>query len=307
MAEPEEREEPDDAPKPKRTRMAGPRKNYWNMGWGLMLLLLRERRRRGDPDRAGEAKFKSRCRLPYELFEEIVEELRGMPGYVAENAQNSASRPSIPLEHVLMSVLRVAGRGWCFDDVEEASGIGRSTISAKYHTFVAQYVQDWYQQWVSMPDTPEGIKEVTDMYEVQGVPGAVGSIDCVHRAWRRCPWNLRHLHVDKEGFPTRAYEVVSDNRRRVRSVTPGYPGAYNDKTVVRHDYTMSEMRKGKYAGVAFKLRAPGNVLLDKLGLFLICDGGYHKWLELQCPWKQAVHGQTSHSKLLLLLYSRYRS
>ena len=294
MAEPEEREEPDDAPKPKRTRTSGPRKNYWNQGWGLMLLLIRERRRRGDPDWAGEATFKSRFRLPYELYEQIVEELREMPGYVAENAQNCASRHSIPLEYVLVSVLRVAGRGWCFDDVEEASGIGRSTISSKYHTFVAQYVEDWYQQWVSMPETPEEIKEVTDMYEVQGVPGAVGSIDCVHRAWQCCPWSVRHLHIGKEGFPTRAYEVVCDNRLLVRSVTRGFPGAYNDTTVVRHDYTVSEMRKGKYAGLAFTLRAPGNVLLNKMGLFLICDGGYHKWVELQCPWKQAVHGQPPH-------------
>ena len=60
LAEPEEREEPDDAPKPKRTRTSGPRKNYWNQGWGLMLLLIRERRRRGNPGWAGEATFKSR-------------------------------------------------------------------------------------------------------------------------------------------------------------------------------------------------------------------------------------------------------
>jgi hypothetical protein len=83
---------------------------------------------------------------------------------------------------------------------------------------------------------------------------------------------------------------VVDNILRVRSVTPGFPGAFNDKTIVRHDYTVSEMRKGMYSGVAFKLRAPGNQLLSKMGLFLICDGGYHKWLELQCPWKHAVQG-----------------
>ena len=85
--------------------------------------------------------------------------------------------------------------------------------------------------------------------------------------------------------------MISDGVRRIRSVTPGFPGAYNDMTVARHDYTVSEMRRGKYTGVAFKLRAPGNVLLHKFGLYLICDGGYHKWLELQCPWKDAVRGR----------------
>ena len=209
-AEPEERGEPDGAPKPKRTRMGrGEVKNYWSSGWALGLLLLREHRRRGKRDKDGEAKFKLRFRLPFLLYEQIVGELRGMPGYVAENAKCAASRPAIPLEIVLMSVLRVAGRGWCFDDVEEATQIGRSTIAAKYHAFIKQYVQDHYQKWVYMPETPEEIKEVTDLYEVQGIPGCIGSIDCVHRAWQQCMWALRHLHIGKEGFPTRAYEVAT--------------------------------------------------------------------------------------------------
>jgi len=100
-AEQEDRGAPYGQPPPKRTRAAAPHKNFWTFGWGQSLSLMRERRRRGDPDLAAEVKFKSRFRLPLELFELIIEELRGMPGYVAEHSCSRSGRAAIGLASLL--------------------------------------------------------------------------------------------------------------------------------------------------------------------------------------------------------------
>jgi hypothetical protein len=298
LAEDEE-DQPDDEPRPKRQRWSHSRSNKWESTWGEALLHIRSARAAGSPDERAEAKFKLRFRLPFDLFEEIVAELRGRPGYVASNDIDSRiprdgrdARTFIPLDIMLMAVLRIAGRGWCFDDVEESSGIGLSTMAAYYHNFVRQYVDDFYSDWVFLAETPEQIEEVTNAYEVQGFPGCVGSVDCVHMQWGRCEFSQRHAHIGKEGFPTRAYEVIVDAVRRVRSVTPGFPGALNDKTIVRHDHAINKMRgipanpglpahnipatpaiPGIYEGVAFRLRDSGGEFQRYTGLYLIADGG----------------------------------
>jgi hypothetical protein len=146
-------------------------------------------------------------------------------------------------------------------------------MQAHYHRIVKKFVTDFHEEWVSMPRTPDEINAATAVYEVQGFPGAVGSVDCVHRAWQRCPYDIRHLHIGKEGFPTRAYEVIVDGVRRIRSVTPGFPGAFNDKTIVRYDSVITQMREGLYREETFMLQTESGERASHQGLYLLSDGG----------------------------------
>ncbi len=68
---------------------------------------------------------------------------------------------------------------------------------------------------------PQGddLLRVTEKYASMGFPGCVGSTDCVHFFWDRCPHNVRFLHSGKEGKPTVAYSMIVDHMRRIRSVT----------------------------------------------------------------------------------------
>jgi len=109
--------EHEEAPRAKRGGICYPRTDKWDSTWGKMLTSIRERRDAEIPDTRAKARFKSRCRLPFGLFEHILGELCGKDGYVASNDRDARA----PL--MFMAVLRIAGRGWCFDDVGEHSGI----------------------------------------------------------------------------------------------------------------------------------------------------------------------------------------
>ena len=78
------------------------------------------------------------------------------------------------------------------------------------------------------------------------------------------------------------------------SVTSGHYGTRNDKTIVKFDSFVNNIRrKVLFAGVDFELytkRHNGTAGTVRLvGPYLICDGGYHKWRILQDPLKHSCN------------------
>lgn len=79
----------------------------------------------------------------------------------------------------------------------------------------------------------------------------------------RPPYSLRHSYVGKEGYPTLAYQCTVDHCGRVLGSTKGFPGAQNDKTIVRFDAFVKRGRQ-RYKSVAFKLKtADGTEHVEK--------------------------------------------
>ena len=63
-----------------------------------------------------------------------------------------------------------------------------------------------------------------------GLPGCIGSTDCVHVKWDRCPTKLTNLCKGKEGYPTLVFSCMVDYKRRILSVSPSNLGTNNNKT-----------------------------------------------------------------------------
>jgi hypothetical protein len=144
-----------------------------------------------------------------------------------------------------------------------------------------------YDEHIFMPKD-EDLQAVTSLYARMGFPGCVGSTDCVHFYWDRCPHSVRHLHLGKEGKPTVAYSIVADHTRRIRSVTVGHPAARNDKSICQYDRTIQDIRATRlYQYEQFTLYDAAGLPRINMGLYLVCDGGYHKWRVLQCPNKHS--------------------
>lgn len=78
--------------------------------------------------------------------------------------------------------------------------------------------------------------------------------------------------------------MATDNYGKIISATSSVPGTYNDKTVVKYDsFVMGIHRDGCYASVKYNLFDQAGNAVPWEGLYLICDGGYHKWRCLQAP------------------------
>jgi hypothetical protein len=257
------------------------RPNYGASTWGRML---NNDRIKNPVDKKGGKQFRRRFRIPYPTFLKIVEMTREAKWFSEE--PNCAGQEAAPLELKILAVLRVLGRGYCFDGVEELCLISAEVLRVFFHKFCKLFSEANFSVYCSPPTSDEDIAKTVNIYERLGLPGAIGSVDCVHIRWERCPAGERSLHKGKEGFPTLSYEVTVDHTKRIIGATQGHPGARNDKTIVKFDGFVTSIHNGEvYAEVTFTLLdADGAERVEK-GLYLIVDGGYHKWRCLQCPFK----------------------
>ncbi|KAH8058120.1 Plant transposon protein [Aureococcus anophagefferens] len=114
-------------------------------------------------------------------------------------------------------------------------------------------------------------------------------------ALREWGWvKLNSLHVGKEGYPTRAFNVAVTHTKRIISSTVGHPGARNDKSIVRYDKFVQLVKEKKVLNVSYELDTPDGGVVTEHGAYGIVDGGYHRWRPLQAVEKNASEPQAMH-------------
>ena len=176
----------------------------------------------------------------------------------------------------VLSALKILGRGNFFDDLCEWSYMSEPTIQASFHQFCKYFAEEFYEEHIFLPTGTMQTKVMEDFHKVE-FTGAVGSTDVTHIRWDCCVYSLVRSYTGKEGFPTIAYQVTVDHSGRALAVTRGFAGAHNDKTIIRYDDAVQQIRKNAtYTERVFHLRGKDGELIDCKGNYLIVDNGYHK-------------------------------
>ena len=200
--------------------------------------------------------FRLRFRVPYLLFEKLLWlcSLGPLADSFKQKKCDATGRPSIPLELKLLGVLRVLGRASCFDSIAELTNSEKEAHRVFFHKFVKIFVEKLFDHYVCPPTSDESISQIMRHYDRVGFTGCVGSVDCVHIPWNRCPAKQLNLYTGKEGYPTIAYEVVCDHTLRILSATAGHYGSRNDKTIVRFDGFINALKNKKLFGnISFEI------------------------------------------------------
>ena len=153
---------------------------YETSTWGYMLSNPRSQ----DPtDRKGGQLFRRRFRVPFPIFLDIVKKTRENNWFT--EGEDAVGIKAAPLELKILAVLRVLGRGYCFDGVEELCFISAEVLRVFFHKFCDLFSRKYYSIYCSPPSTKEEIAETTNIYSRMGLPGCIGSTDCVHIRWER--------------------------------------------------------------------------------------------------------------------------
>ena len=272
------------SPPAKRCRKVYDRVDYKQCGWWKML----GRATSADPLHRDGKLFRRRFRVPFPMFGKLL--LLVKAWFPEKRSTDVAGNPRVPKELLLLGVLRVLGRGVCFDEVAEATGMSEETMRRFFHAFCREFAVRMYETHVHPPQTPAEIAADMDVYARLGFPGAIGSTDCTHVRWDMVPASQRNLFVGKEGFPTAAFEITVNFSRKIFAVTSSHPGSRNDKTIVKYDAFVCNIRdKRLFADVTYELLKDNSETgkTTERGAYLLTDNGYHLWRCLQCPIKHA--------------------
>ena len=178
-------------------------------------------------------KFRRRFRVPFSVFMEICKDFERLNG--KRPATDRAGIETVPLELLVLGALRVLGSGCTFEAVEELTCVAEGTHRLFFHNEFCVWGVRASDEHIKMPESEEEIKHVVKQYEERGFPGCVGSVDCVHLVWDKCPAELASACNGKGSFPTLAFQVVCSNRRKIMSCSNYFYGATNDKTIAMAD------------------------------------------------------------------------
>ena len=121
----------------------------------------------------------------------------------------------------------------------------------------------------------------------------MGSVDCVHIGWDRCPVQYKNMYSGKEGYPRVACEVMCTARKFIQSVSCGHPGTRNDKHIAKTDRSVMQLLENNswLNSRVWHCSAIDGQKKTFFGPYLICDGGYHScWPCLMSPSKNGMPG-----------------
>ena len=65
----------------------------------------------------------------------------------------------IPLELQILGVLRVLGRGTCFDGIEELTGGSAESHRRFFHDFIIKFSRKYYSEYVYLPRNDDELKK----------------------------------------------------------------------------------------------------------------------------------------------------
>ncbi len=123
------------------------------------------------------------------------------------------------------------------------------------------------------------------------MPGCVGSMDVVHVKWSSCPMGDHNRVKGKEGYPTLAFQCITDLNRYVQLVYGPQFGTCNDKDIVKRDIHMKKIRTDRlFMDTCWQFYDAVGSVCHNRGLYVICDNGYLSWPTLICPFTQARQG-----------------
>jgi hypothetical protein len=181
------------------------------------------------------------------------------------------------VELLLLGCLHVLGH-----DATQKVCESNTHISSECHRkFFLRWCKDMASikdEFIFLPADELELDRVLKSYSRYGFVGCIGSIDCVHIGWDKCPSEWRPLFVGKEGFPTIVFQVTCDNHHKIQAVSQGHPGARNDKTIVKLDDAVATLKsKNSWLGSMPWILTIASGMKKMFGYYLICDGGYLRW------------------------------
>jgi hypothetical protein len=112
--------------------------NYYESQWWKMIVNPDVQ----DPSSYKAKKFRQRFRVPFPIFLQLVVMARSL-GFI-DLPVSCAKVKGIPLELQILGVLRVLGRGTCFDGIEELTGGSAESHRRFFHDFIIKFSRKYY-------------------------------------------------------------------------------------------------------------------------------------------------------------------
>ena len=208
-----------------------------------------------------------------ELFLRIMNAVEAHDEYFVQK-RNAANVLGLTCFQKVTAAMRMLTYGVPADATDEYVRIGESTALESLRRFVAAVVEIFGDEYLRYPNEADTARLLA-LGEQQGFPGMLGSIDCMHWAWKNCPYDKQGQYKGHVNKPTIILEVVASNDLWIWHVFFGMPGSHNDINVLHRSPLFDNLAEGRAPEVNYSVNGHDY----NMGYYL-ADGIYPSWATL---------------------------
>jgi hypothetical protein len=148
------------------------------------------------------------------LFLRIVQTLSNWDPYFTQRVDATGRDEHSPLQKCTAAI-RMLEYGSPTNQLDEVLKIAASTSLEILGKFVVGIIECFGQEYLRLP-TSEELEKILQENEACGFSGMLGSIDCMHWAWKNCPKGWAGMFTrDDKGVPTMILEAVASHDLRI--------------------------------------------------------------------------------------------
>jgi hypothetical protein len=126
--------------------------------------------------------------MPPEMFNDICAALAASCRYFCPEC-DAAGRAGFATVQKVTVALRMLAYGGLADSLDEYIRMGESTVLETVNKFTRAIVAIFGPEYLREPNEHD-IARLHAKTEERGFPGMLGSIDCMHWEWEKCPVSL---------------------------------------------------------------------------------------------------------------------
>jgi hypothetical protein len=214
-----------------------------------------------------------RFRMRIELFNRITHTLQSEYKYFKQLPDAVGKLGCTPRQKVT-AAMRMLAYGDPADRVDSEVRMGASTIIESLKLFTRAIFDTYGKQYLRRP-TREDIDRLLEHSKSRGFPGMIGSIDCMHWKWDKCPTGWAGQYTGHCRAPTVILEAVAGPDLWVWHNFFGLPGALNDINVLHRSPVFDDLSSGKAPAVHFDVNGTQYDMA-----YYLADGIYPDWATL---------------------------
>lgn len=226
----------------------------------------------GPTPRFDDQQFQRVFRISKHVYNRVKEEIRGDPFFsIAE--RDATGQKTICIDAKLLIALKHLAYGCATNSWTDYFQMGESTARLCVERFCFCVSTNSNLRSIFLrPYNKEDATRVSALHEVKyGIPGMLGSLDCMHVRWKNCPVAYQGTYKGKEKYCSIVLEAVADHNLWFWHAAFGFAGSCNDINILDASPLHQRFVDGTHSLIDFPYNI-GETQFNKL--FYLVDGIY---------------------------------